>query len=361
MSEKQRDAAGGRLRGWFGRAERSVGAFVYKYRFLWRRIGIALLTLVLAIFLIFFLLRFIPGSSVDLFARTLATQRNIPFDEARVLAIQILGYDPEASVFEQFFGYVGNLFQGNMGQSLNDPNLTVNKVISKSLPWTLFLSVVSLAISFVLGILMGSRMVWSRNKAANSARMSYIVVSSAFPDFIFGLLMLTLFSSIWPIFPTSGAYDINFSTPGFNLKFIADCLYHGALPIISYVFIQTGGWALTMRGNCISVLGDDYIYAAKARGIPDRLIASMYLRKNAMLPLITSLAITFAATFGGSPLMENIFNYPGIGQQFNIFIGAREYFMILGILFFESVIIIAANLVTDSVYSLIDPRVRTGV
>lgn len=339
---------------------RAIGAFLYKYRFLWRRLGIALITLILSVFLIFFLLRFIPGSSVDLFARTLATQRNIPFDEARILAIQILGYDPDAPIFTQFFDYMGNLFRGNLGQSLNDPNLTVNIVIGRSLPWTLFLSVVSLAISFVIGIFMGARLVWSKNKAANAARMSYIVVSSAFPDFIFGLLMLTLFSSVFPIFPTSGAYDATFSTPGFNFKFIIDCLYHGALPIISYVFIQTSGWALTMRGNCISVLGDDYIFAAKARGIPDRLIASRYLRKNAMLPLITSLAITFATMFGGSPLMENIFNYPGIGQQFSNFIGAREYFMILGILFFESVVIVFANLVTDSIYSLVDPRVRSG-
>lgn len=337
-----------------------VYKLMHKYRFLWRRIGIAILTLILAVFLIFFLLRFIPGSSVDLFAKTLADQRGITIEEARELAVTILGYDPEANVFVQFFGYISNLFKGNLGQSLYDPNLTVNKVIGKTLPWTLFLSIVSLAISFFIGIIMGSKMAWSKNKIANSARMTYVISSSSIPDFIFGLLMLTLFASIWPIFPSSGAYDINFSTPGFNFKFIIDCLYHAALPIFSYVFIQTSAWALTMRGNCISVLGDDYIFAAKARGIPNNIIANKYLRKNAMLPLITSLALTFAATFGGSPLMENIFNYPGIGQQFSIYIGQREYFMILGILLFESAIIILANLITDSLYAIIDPRIRKG-
>lgn len=333
---------------------------MFKYRFFWRRIGIALLTIILSIFLIFFLLRLIPGSSVDLFARTLAAQRNISMEEARVIAIQILGYDPEASVFTQFFSYIGNLLQGNLGQSLYDPNLTVNLVIKKNLPWTLFISVFSLLISFIVGILMGSKLAWSKNKKANSGRMSYIIISSSFPDFIFGLLMLTLFSSVLRIFPTSGAYNVEFSTPGFNLLFFLDILYHAAIPILSYVFIQTSGWALGMRGNCISVLGDDYIYAARARGIPDRLIESRYLRKNAMLPLVTSLAISFAVIFGGSPLMENIFNYPGIGQQFSLYIGQREYFMILGILFFESVVIVFANLLADSIYSLIDPRIRRG-
>lgn len=338
-----------------------IGATIYKYRFLFRRIGIALLTIVLAVFLIFFLLRLIPGSSVDLFARTLANQRNIPFEEARILAIQILQYDPDASVFVQFWSYVKNLSQGNLGQSLTDPNLTVNIVIKKNLPWTLFLSLISLAISFIIGIFMGSKMAWSKKKKSNSVRMGYVIVSSSFPDFIFGLLMLTIFSSILGIFPTSGAYDMTFSTPGFNFKFIVDCLYHAALPIFSYVFIQTSSWALSMRGSSISVLGDDYIYAARARGIPDKIIVSKYLRKNAMLPLITTLAISFAAIFGGSPLMENIFNYPGIGQQFSIYIAAREYFMILGILFFQSVLIVFANLIADSIYSLIDPRIRRGV
>ena len=245
----------------------SLYRLIFKYRFFWRRIGIALLTLILSIFLIFFLLRLIPGSSVDLFARTLANQRNISLAEARVIAIQILGYDPEASVFTQFFGYVGNLFKGNLGQSLYDPNLTVNLVIKKNLPWTLFIAVFSLLISFIIGIFMGSKLAWSKNKKANSARTGYIIASSSFPDFIFGLLMLTLFSSVLRIFPTAGAYNIEYSTPGFNLRFIADVLYHATIPVMSYVFIQTSGWALGMRGNCISVLGDDYIFAAKAREI----------------------------------------------------------------------------------------------
>ena len=340
---------------------KSVGAFVYKYRFLWKNLGIAIITLFLAIFLLFLLLKLIPGSSVDLFARTLASQRNIPFDEARKLAIQILGYDPEESVFVQFWGYLTKLFQGNLGQSLNDPNLKVNDVITDFLPWTLFLSAVSLFISFFLGMFMGSKLAYQKSRVKNGLRTGYIIVSGAFPDFIFGLLVLIIFATKLQWFPTGQAYNPEVSTPGFNFTFIGDVLYHACLPILTYVFISTSGWALSVKGSCVSVLGDDYIYAAKARGLPDSIIVKKYLRKNAMLPLITSLAISFAATFGGSPLIENIFNYPGLGQLLSNYIVAREYFMIVGILFFTSSIIILANMITDMLYSVIDPSVRRSL
>lgn len=350
-----------KVKKFFKKVGLAIGGFFYKYRFLWKNLWIALLTLILAIFLLFFLLKLIPGSSVDLFARTLVAQRNIPFDEARELAIQILGYDPDESVFVQFGNYIGKLLQGNLGQSLNDPNLNVNDVISKFLPWTLFLSAVSLFISFFLGMFMGSKLAYQKSKVKNGFRTGYIIVSGAFPDFIFGLLVLIIFATKLQWFPTGQAYDPEFSTPGFNFKFIGDVLYHACLPILTYVFINTSGWALSVKGSCVSVLGDDYIYAAKTRGIPDSIIIRKYLRKNAMLPLITSLAISFAATFGGTPLIENIFNYPGLGQLLSNYIVSREYFMIVGILFFTSAIIILANMITDMLYSVIDPRIRRSL
>ena len=343
------------------KAVRAIGGFFFKYRFLWRSVGIALITLLLTIFLLFFLLRLIPGSSVDLYARTLMNQRNISFEDARELAIQILGYDPDESVFVQFGGYISNLLHGNLGQSLNDPNLRVNDVISKFLPWTLFLSAVSLFISFGIGMLMGSKLAYQKSKIKNGLRTGYIIISGAFPDFIFGLLLLIIFATRLRWFPTGQAYDPSMSQPGFTLSFFWNVLYHAFLPIMAYVFISASGWALSVKGSCISVMGDDYIYAAKARGIPDNIIVKKYLRKNAMLPLITSLAVSFAATFGGSALIENIFNYPGIGQLLSNYINSREYFMIVGILFFTSAITILANLITDMLYSVIDPRIRRSM
>ena len=200
-------------------------------------------------------------------------------------------------------------------------------------------------------------MAWKRGKVADGAMTSYIVVSSAIPDYIFALLVLFFFAYKLQWFPQMGAYSIK-HTPGLNAGFIGSCLYHAALPIFANVFIQTAGWALLMRGSSIAVMGEDYIWAARARGIPENLIVGKYMRNNAMLPLIASVALSFAGLFGGSPLMESIFNYPGIGQAFSLYIGQRDYFMIIGILLFESFILILANLIADSLYSIIDPRIR---
>lgn len=333
-------------------------AILYKYRYLWRRIGIAIFTLFLSTFLIFILIRLVPGNVVDDFAIKLVEQRRITYEEARILAVQILGYDPDASPFTQFFSYLQSLMKGNLGQSMANPLLSVNDVIRKNLPWTLFVSTLALSLSYLIGTRMGSFTAWVKKGFRKKAIDGYTIVGSSIPDFILGLLFLFIFSFKLKIFPGQGAYDSSFSTPGFNIKFMLDILYHATLPVLAYMFIQTANWTLMMKGSSISVLGSDYIMAANARGIPEKIILKKYLRRNAILPLITSLAISFAALFGGSPLMESVFNYPGIGQQFSIFIVQKEYFMIIGVLFFTSAIIIFVNLIADSIYSLIDPRIR---
>lgn len=331
---------------------------LYKYRFLWRRLTIALFTLFLSTFLIFILIRLVPGNVVDEFAIRLVEQRRITFEEAKILAVQILGYDPDASPFKQFFFYLQSLFQGNLGQSMSNPLLSVNDVIRKNLPWTLFVSTLALSFSYIIGTRLGSLSAWFKKGFRKKTIDNYTIIGSSVPDFILGLLFLFLFSFKLDLFPGQGAYDSSFSSPGFNIKFILDIFYHATLPVLAYMFIQTANWTLMMKGSSINVLGSDYIMAANARGLPNKIILKKYLRKNASLPLITSLAISFAVLFGGSPLMESVFNYPGIGQQFSIFIIQKEYFMIVGILFFTSAIIILVNLVADSIYSLIDPRIR---
>ena len=324
-----------------------------------KKLLVAFLTLSLTTILIFFVLRLTPGDIVHDYAMQLATQRNISYEEGYRLAVMLLNYDPNESLFLQFFRFVGGLFRGELGQSLYSESITANVLIKQRLPWTLFISSVALLISFVLGTAMGTFIARKRSGVRESIATSYIVVSNAIPDYLMGLLMVMLFAYHWQVFPAQGNYDIS-NTPGFNLSFILDVLYHAALPIMSYVFVQTGGWAMSTRGSAVGVLGEDYINAARARGLPESLISRKYLKRNAMLPLVTSLALSFAGLFGGSVLMESIFNYPGIGMELSSRIAMKDYFVVQGILLFTATIVIIVNLITDSIYSLIDPRVRKG-
>lgn len=341
----------------FKKTFRIIKDILYRYRYLWQRIGFALVTLFFTTIISFFLIRSIPGDVILSYARELAAQRGISLDEAMRLAVQILNYDPNANIFVQFFEYLGGLLHGNLGSSMYILDVTVVEVIKKTLPWTLFVATVALTTSFLVGTWLGTRLAWKRKGPEEMVVSSYIVVANSIPDYLLGLLLLYIFAYTLEWFPTNGNYDIMVD-PGFNIPFIASVFYHAALPIIALVFTQIGNWALMMKGSAVGVLGEDYINAAKARGIPDHIIVRKYLKKNAMLPLITSLAISFAFLFGGSPLMETIFNYPGIGQQFGSYIGRLDYPMIQGILFFISAVVIFVNLIADSIYSLVDPRVR---
>lgn len=332
---------------------RAILSFIYKNRYFFKRLGFALITILFAIMLTFLVLTLTPNNAIDEYAQYLVDTRRIPLDEARKLAVQILGYDPNENVFIQLFRYIGNLFRGNLGSSLRYPNVTANSVIAQFLPYTLFISSIALFTSFFLGIFMGSNMVWKKNKVKETAITSYIVVSSAIPDYLWGLILLFVFACTLGWFPLTGARDVTNGLPA-----VIDLLWHATLPVLSLVLVQTGSWALLMRGSSVSVLGEDYIYAARARGIPNKIIVKKYLRRNAMLPLVTSIAISFAALFGGSTLIESVFGYPGIGLQLANYIGSRDYFVVVGLLFFTSFIIIIANFIADSIYSIIDPRVR---
>jgi peptide/nickel transport system permease protein len=159
-------------------------------------------------------------------------------------------------------------------------------------------------------------------------------------------------------FPAQNNYDAFTTTPGFNLPFIGSVLYHAFLPVLAYSLVQIGGWILHMRGSSIGVLGEDYISAARARGLRESTIRNKYMKKNAMLPLITMLGISFGVLFGGAVLMESIFNYPGLGLELMNRIIIKDYMVAQGLIFFSALMIVIVNLIVDMIYPLIDPRVR---
>ncbi len=335
---------------------RRIASIWDKLRYFRQRLWIAFITLFLITLFGFILIKLMPGNPVDQYAQELMNEKRLNYEEARKMAVSLLNYDSEAGVWTQLKDYIVSLAHGDLGTSLRRDDVDVTLLVKEFLPWTLFISSLSLVVSFVIGIFLGANMAWKRKGVKESAINSYIVVSGSIPDYLWGMILIFLFGVHFKWFPVQGNYDIMLEFKGW--PWILNVLYHATLPVVAYSLVQIGGWTLAMRGSAIGVLGEDYIYAAKARGIPERIIVRKYLRSNAMLPLITSLALSFAALFGGSPLMETIFNYPGIGQQFSGFIGTRDYFIVQGLVVFMSFIVIVANLIADSLYSIIDPRVR---
>src|SRR5262249_38895530 len=141
-------------------------------------------------------------------------------------------------------------------------------------------------------------------------------------------------------------------------SYILDLVYHSILPAASIVVASLGGWALGMRGMMITTLGEDYVILAQARGLPPRRIFFQYAMRNALLPPITSLALSAGIIVSGSLLVEAIFRYPGIGSLLFKAISGFDYFTIYGVVFFIILAIALATLLIDLLYPLLDPRIR---
>ena len=321
-----------------------------------KRIGFAFVTLVFVTTLTFFVVRNTPGDALQEWALEIVQTYGISMEDAMKQVRAMYAYDPDEPILNQYVRYVKGLARGDLGTSILYKT-SVNKIVIQALPWTVFILSTSLLLSFTIGALLGMAIAWKRKTLLDPVITGYAALTGATPDYITALILLIIFAINLKWFPSKGAYDPAVK-PGFTWEFIKSVLYHGVLPIAAYTFENTAAWALAMKGSAVSVLGEDYIMAARARGLKERRIMTWYMGRNAMLPLITGLAIAFGGMMGGSVLIETIFNYPGIGWFFNEAVTRRDYGLMQGLFFLTAVSIIFANLIADLLYTRLDPRIR---
>jgi len=335
-------------------------AYLPMLKWLSRRLIIAFLTIFFAITLSFFIVKALPGDPIDVLTNILVTQYYMSYDSARAMAEAAAPFVPKGPIWQQYIQYIANFFRGNLGVSITYSTGTpVMELLAATIPWTVLVVATSLVISFVLGILIGTSMAYLHGSKIDSFLAVLFSIIRSIPEYIVALLLLIIFAFNLKWFPTGGAYSSNV-TPGFNFDFIADVLWHAALPILSWVIVHIGGWALSMRGSTISVLGEDYITYAKARGLPSRRIITTYVAKNAILPLFTSFMLSIGFMFGGSVFIEYIFGYPGVGRLMYEAINERDYYLMLGIFNIIIIAVVIAALIADILYGVIDPRIRRG-
>jgi peptide/nickel transport system permease protein len=166
---------------------------------------------------------------------------------------------------------------------------------------------------------------------------------------------------VWGVVPIQdlrGAYSPDVQ-PGFNLDFMLSALAHVILPGTVYVLSSVGGWALAMRGSALSVLKDDYVTHARARGLAERTIRVSFVQRNARLPLVTGFAISMGFVVSGSVLIEEIFVYPGVGQLLADALARRDYTVMQGVVLATTVTVLLATAIADTLYGWLDPRTRT--
>jgi peptide/nickel transport system permease protein len=183
-----------------------------------------------------------------------------------------------------------------------------------------------------------------------------VLVLSSVPYFLIGMILLYVFAIVLRIFPAGGGLPFGI-TVGWNWATISAIAWHATLPALSIILAELGAWAIGMRGMMISVLGEDYITLADAKGLKPRRIFLWYGMRNAMLPQLTKLAMALGHIVSGAILVEVIFSYPGIGFRLYQAIQSQDYFVIQGIVLLLSVSLAVAMFILDLLYPLIDPRI----
>jgi peptide/nickel transport system permease protein len=310
--------------------------------------------------LIFFMVRMLPGNPIDQYVNQMVTTYGMDVMQARSQAAALFAIDLDAPVWKQYLDYLWALLHLDLGKSLTSPGTPVSAIIMRFLPWTIFAVGTGLILAFTCGILLGLLMALHRDGFFDHALTVFASVTSSIPIYLIAILLVVWLGVAWKILPI-GAMRGSLSSgvkPGFNLHFFGDALYHAALPIITYVLATIGGWMLSMKSSTIGTLGEDYVTVARARGLKEWRITTAYVGRNAALPLFTQLTIAIGFVMGGSLLIEQIFQYQGIGYVLATAINQRDYPLMEAIFLVITVTVVFANFLADLLYGYLDPRIK---
>lgn len=323
-------------------------------RHLLRRIGFYLVALWASVTLNFLIPRLVPGNPAESLMARLHGRASPQSLRALEIAFGIT-HDP---VLSQYLQYLNNLLHGNLGISITYFPTPVAAVIAQEIPWTLMLVGVSLVISFVLGTLLGVLVAWRRNSTLDALFSPLFTFFSAVPYFWLALIVLYILGYLLNWFPINGGYDTTTTVPELSPDFIWSAIQHGILPAFTIVISSIAGWLLGMRNAMITTLSEDYVLMAEAKGLSQRRIMFTYAARNAILPNITSFALSLGFVVSGALLTEIVFSYPGIGYALYQAVENLDYALLQGLFLIIAIAVLGANFLADLIYVALDPRVR---
>lgn len=335
-----------------------------RFDFLFRKFIFAAVTLCIVIVFNFFLFRILPGDPVKLLFRnprltkqvqeTIRVQfgldKPIWINSERFQAGDVLG------MFDSQFGaYVSNLFQGNLGVSFAQRN-SVNEILSERVGRTVLLVFTGEFFAILIGMSVGMIAAWRRGTWADTAALLIGLTTWALPTFFLGIILLVLARGV---LPTSGMVEPGATREG-TIAYWLDVGRHLILPTITLAVGSASAYMLIMRSSVVEVLAEDYILTAKAKGLSTIQILRDHALKNAMLPMVTIIALNLSYVVGGAIQVETVFSWPGIGRLIFDSVAKQDYPVLQGAFLLLAVSVILANLVTDVLYSVLDPRVKAN-
>ncbi|HUT67504.1 MAG TPA: ABC transporter permease [Dehalococcoidales bacterium] len=312
-----------------------------------RRLILGVIILLLVTLLVFLAMRLLPGDPLIIFVSQSQTQVYSP---ERLAELRV-EYGLDRSLPVQYISWLGNMLRGDMGKSIN-LGQDVGYLISTRLPVTIYFGVMSFIVSAFLGIIFGIICALRRGKWIDSVVTVLANIGITLPAFWVGILLMYLFSLMLHWLPTSG-YVAPTESLGQSLR-------SAIMPVICLSLFSVAALTRQTRSAMLEVVSQDYIRTAWSKGLPERVIIIRHTIKNAMIPVITILGLQVGLIFGGSVLIETVFNIPGMGRLLASSLFSHDYQIVQAGTLVIAVVVVLSNLLVDISYGWFDPRIRYG-
>jgi peptide/nickel transport system permease protein len=321
--------------------------------FILRRLVFYLVTAWVALTINFFIPRAMPGNAVQ---NIMSKFPNLQPAAYRALEA-LLGVGHPGSIWNQYTSYLDDIFHFNFGTDVSQYPASVSSLLGETLPWTITLVGTATVIAFLIGTGLGILAGW-RHGGSLDRVLPGLMFLQAIPYFFFALILLELFASKFHVFPLGQGYAQGL-IPGWHWDFISSAVYHSLLPALTIVLTSIAGWMLTMRNVMITTVGEDYVIAAQAKGLPNRRVIYTYAARNALLPQLQGFGLAVGFVVSGALVMEIVFSYPGIGLLLLSAVTSNDYPLMQAIFLVITFAVLLANLIVDVIIVFADPRART--
>jgi ABC-type dipeptide/oligopeptide/nickel transport system permease component len=310
------------------------------FHYLIRRILLIVPTLWAVVTVVFFLIRIVPGGPAVAALGTYATEEQI-----RALEHQ-MGLDKPIMV--QYGTFLTDLCRGDLGKSLITQR-PVAKEIAQALPYTIDLTVAGMLLGILMGVPIGIFTALKRNELPDYLGRIISLMGISMPEFYLGILLMYFFGVKLNLFPVIGGGD---------LSDWGDRIYHLVLPALTLGIIMTAFISRMTRSSMLNVIGEDYVRTARAKGVSERMVIYKHALRNALIPTTTVIGLYAGILMGGSVLTEIVYSRPGLGKMMVFAVKDRDYMTLQTVIVIFSAAVFLLNLLTDVLYSLIDPRIK---
>jgi peptide/nickel transport system permease protein len=316
-------------------------------RFLVRRTIEMAVTLVLASGLLFGILNLAPGGPFD--AQVANNRIQDPTYLERLN--KLIGLDKP--LHERYLNWIKDVLHGDLGQSWTIARgQSVNTIIAARVPNTLMLMTTGLLFSLLIAIVIGTISAVRQYSLLDNVFTAFSFFGISIPAFWFGLIMLKFFGVELKLFPIGGIYSVD------KQNDLLDRGWHLILPMIVLSLLQVAQWSRFLRSSLLETLRQDYVRTARAKGQIERLVLFRHAFRNALIPLVTVIALAVPSLFGGAIFTEHIFAWPGMGQLLVSAVGAFDWPVAMGVVIITAGLTIFANFLADVAYVYVDPRIR---